>query len=201
MTHSVFPFRTEQTVSNLPKDKNAFHADHKSKKTNNKLDIAASIVAEKEKDVLRLDWYLFSLFISYLRIIQLNQKPFLNVDSVVHAKRFYDWIEKSSTDDLQTIVDEMISIVDDKEKDIYDLVKYFEEKHCNLPFDYKLIVKARVDTGEASIKTSVHFAECPLGPVAGMQDGGGGIGENASFFGRFHNRIHRYLVQGIYKPF
>ena len=123
------------------------------------------------------------------------------MDSVAHAKRFYAWIEKSSTKDLQMIVNEMISIVNDKDKDIDALVKYFEEKHCYLPFDYKLIVKARKDTGEASIKTSVHFAECPLGPVAGMQDGGGGIGENASFFGRFHNRIHRYLVQGIYITF
>ncbi len=63
MSHSDFPFRTEESVKGLPKDKNAFHVDHKGKKEKKKIEIAASIAVEKEKDVLRLDWYFVSLSI------------------------------------------------------------------------------------------------------------------------------------------
>jgi hypothetical protein len=91
----------------------------------------------------------------------------------------------------------MNEIAADSTKSAKDLVEFFENDRCNLPFDFSLIVKACADNGNIRLKTSVHFAECPLGPVAGMQDDEGGLGESNSFFGRFHNRIYRYLAKGM----
>jgi hypothetical protein len=159
-----------------------------SKKDSGKSKIKVAIAAsEAVKVEVSTEGYVFLIKIS---VKMFDKSPWTRSPEIQarEARKYHDRLAELSEIELAVFVDDLLKF-DDSDDLLVEKVETFMT--CLLPFDCG-VLKAHIEKLD-TFSVYIHIAMCCLKTVAGKTDSGSSIGEDCSYFGRFHGRLEEYL--------
>jgi hypothetical protein len=122
----------------------------------------------------------------------LDQKPWTRSAEIQKTEsiKYHTRINELSEEDLQTFIDDEI---DSHTGTVDALVEKIESfMNCLLPYDKEKLESCIQELDDYDVY--IHQAMCCLGSVAGKTNDGVKLGEDCSYFGRFHGRLEEYFL-------
>jgi len=121
----------------------------------------------------------------------LDQNPWTHIPSVQkeEAMKYHKRVQELTLEELQVFADTEVLKHEGTVDELVDKIQTF--MNCLLP--YRLEALRSHIQGVEDFVVYIHEAMCPLGHVTGKTDDGVKLGEDCSYFGRFHGRLEEYF--------